>query len=114
MFGWNKMHMQTQLRWHLGGCFVIFFGIYFAIVLLLIYFFYVSEIVSTVSEDKNLESILRDRLQYSTQAVAAMFYLIDKLGIDVSTRLSGVYHTAYDQKEGTDNPFPIMADAPGY
>ena len=43
-----------------------------------------------------------------------MFYLIDKLGIDVSTRLSGVYRIADEQKEGTSNPFPIKANAEGH
>jgi len=38
-----------------------------------------------------------------------MFYMIDKLGIDSSKRLSGVY-----QKATEDVPFPIRADAEGY
>ena len=35
--------------------------------------------------------------------------MVDKLGIDVALRLSGVYQSAT-----TYNPFPIRADAPGY
>ena len=38
-----------------------------------------------------------------------MFYMIDKLGIDSSKRLSGVYNSTL----ATD-PFPIREDAPGY
>ena len=38
---WNTWHMKTQLRCHLGGCFVLFFGLYFAIVLVMIRFLYV-------------------------------------------------------------------------
>ena len=38
-----------------------------------------------------------------------MFYMIDKLGIDSSKRLSGMYEKATET-----NPFPIKPDAPGY
>ena len=38
-----------------------------------------------------------------------MFYMIDKLGIDSSKRLSGMYDKANETK-----PFPIKAHAVGY
>ena len=38
-----------------------------------------------------------------------MFYMIDKLGVDSSKRLSGMYDTATET-----SPFPIKADALGY
>ena len=59
--------------------------------------------------DDQLNGILRNRIEYSTQALATMFYMIDKLGIDSSKRLSGFY-----QKTSDSNIFPIKEDAPGY
>ena len=66
-----------------------------------------NELVGIVGEQ--LTPILEDRLQYSTQAVATTFYMIDKLGIDSSMRLSGMYQRTFDYK-----PFPIKESAPGY
>ena len=68
---------------------------------------YVNEIVETVKDQ--LDPILSNRLQYSTQALATMFYMIDKLGIDSSKRLSGMY-----DKASETNPFPIKENAVGY
>ena len=68
---------------------------------------YVNEILKTV--EGQLDLILQDRLEYSTQALATMFYMIDKLGIDSSKRLSGVYQSTL-----SIDPFPIREDAPGY
>lgn len=70
-------------------------------------FQYVSELVTIVTDQ--LSPILTDRLEYSTQAVATTFYMIDKLGIDSVMRLSGMYARTFDY-----DPFPIKADAEAY
>ena len=99
--------MSTQLWFHLGCTFFWFFIVYFGIMFAYTSVAYVSEILKTV--EGQLDLILQDRLEYSTQALATMFYMIDKLGIDSSKRLSGVYQSTL----ATD-PFPIREDAPGY
>ena len=58
---------------------------------------------------KELEPVITDRLIYSTQAVSTTFYMVDKLGIDSSLRLSMVYHNTVNF-----DPFPVKADADGY
>ena len=50
---------------------------------------YVDELAEQVQPQ--LEQILTNRLEYSTQALATMFYRIDKLGLESSERLSGIY-----------------------
>ena len=55
----------------------------------------------------HLAPILQDRLTFSTEAVSTTFYMIDKLGIDATLRLSEFY----EQAQSTEFPFPIKADA---
>ena len=99
--------MKVQLRIHLFSLFGIFFVLYFVFIFIYTQIAYVKELKNTV--DDQLDPIIEDRLVYSTQAVSTMFYMIDKLGIDSSKRLSGVY-----QKATQDTPFPIKANAEGY
>ena len=88
--GWNTLPMRYQLRVHLFSLFGLFFIIYFLFMYIYTKVQYVSELVNIVSDQ--LKPILEDRLQYSTQAVATTFYMIDKLGIDSTLRLSGMYN----------------------
>jgi len=105
--GWNTLPMRYQLRVHLFSLFGTFFVIYFLFMYIYTKFQYVSELVTIVTDQ--LSPILTDRLEYSTQAIATTFYMIDKLGIDSTMRLSGMYMRTFDY-----NPFPIKANAPGY
>jgi len=105
--GWNGLPMRYQLRVHLFSLFGTFFIIYFLFMYIYTKVQYVSELVNIVSDQ--LKPILEDRLVYSTQAVATTFYMIDKLGIDSTLRLSGMY-----KRTESYQPFPIRADADGY
>ena len=58
---------------------------------------------------KELQPVISDRLIYSTQAVSTTFYMVDKLGIDSSLRLSMLYHNTVNF-----DPFPVNAKADGY
>ena len=104
---WNDRRLRTQLMINLCTIFIIFFSVYSLVVFVCTKYVYLRYFEETV--DGDLNPILEDRLDYSTQAVATTFYMVDKLGIDVALRLSGVYQSAT-----TFDPFPIRADAPGY
>ena len=104
---WNDRRLRTQLMINLCTIFIIFFSVYSLVVFVCTKYVYLSYFEETVEGD--LDPILEDRLDYSTQAVATTFYMVDKLGIDVALRLSGVYQSAT-----TFDPFPIRADAEGY
>ena len=105
--GWNDLKMRYQLRVHLFGLFGLFFILYFIFMIAYTKIQYVHELVDIVSRE--LQPVIKDRLIYSTQAVSTTFYMVDKLGIDSSIRLSDVY---YNTKNF--DPFPIKADADGY
>ena len=99
--------MRYQLRVHLFSLFGTFFLIYFVFMFIYTKIQYVDELVLIVGNQ--LKPILESRLKYSAQAVATTFYMVDKLGIDSSMRLSGMYKRAFSY-----NPFPILEDAVGY
>ena len=104
---WNDRQLQTQLMINLCTIFIIFFLLYSLVVFFCTKYVYLEYFKETV--DADLDPILEDRLDYSTQAISTTFYMADKLGIDVALRLSGVYYSST-----TYNPFPIRADAEGY
>ena len=105
--GWYEMEMSTQLWINLGCTFFWFFIVYFGVMFAFTSVMYVNQMSEKVDDQMN--QILRNRIEYSTQALATMFYMIDKLGVDSSIRLSEMYKKAAEL-----NPFPIKEDAPGY
>ena len=74
---------------HLTCLFGLFFLTFFACMFAYTSIRYVATLKETVIDQ--FDTILNDRLVYSTQAVSTMFYMIDNIGIDSSKRLSGVY-----------------------
>ena len=105
--GWNDLKMRYQLRCHLFSLFGMFFLLYFIFMIAYTKIQYVHELVDIVS--KELQPVIKDRLVYSTEAISTTFYMVDKLGIDSSLRLSNVYRNT-----ANFDPFPVKADAPGY
>ena len=103
--GWNQLPMRYQLRVHLFSLFGIFFVLYFLCMLLYTQIRYVNEVVSVVTG--HLDPILEDRLQFSAEAVSTTFYMVDKLGVDATLRLSEFY----EQSQSEEFPFPVKVNA---
>ena len=87
--GWNQLPMRYQLRVHLFSLFGIFFVFYFLGMILYTQLSYVREVVWVVTG--HLDPILKDRLQFSAEAISTTFYMVDKLGVDATLRLSELY-----------------------
>ena len=103
--GWNRLPMRYQLRVHLFSLFGIFFVLYFLCMLLYTQIRYVNEVVRVVTG--HLDPILEDRLQFSAEAVSTTFYMVDKLGVDATLRLSEFY----EQSQSEEFPFPVKVNA---
>ena len=103
--GWNQLPMRYQLRVHLFSLFGIFFVLYFLCMLLYTQIRYVNEVVRVVTG--HLDPILEDRLQFSAEAVSTTFYMVDKLGVDATLRLSEFY----EQSQSEEFPFPVKVNA---
>ena len=103
--GWNQLPMRYQLRVHLFSLFGIFFVLYFLCMLFYTQIRYVNEVVRVVTG--HLDPILEDRLQFSAEAVSTTFYMVDKLGVDATLRLSEFY----EQSQSEEFPFPVKVNA---
>ena len=97
--------MRYQLRVHLFSLFGIFFVVYFLGMLIYTQLSYVKEVVGVVTG--YLDPILEDRLQFSAEAVSTTFYMVDKLGVDATLRLSEFY----EQSQSEEFPFPVKVNA---